>query len=41
MIANLKIEGSGLQVGAINYVPHEFRNLVLGASSKSKQLKEG
>lgn len=39
--AKLKIEGAGLQMGQLTYVPHEYRNLVLGAAFKGKKLQEG
>ncbi len=39
--AKLRIEGAGLVTGDLKYVPHEYRNLVLGASFKGKKLKEG
>jgi eukaryotic-like serine/threonine-protein kinase len=39
--AKLRIEGAGLVFGQLSYVPHEYRNLVLGAAFKGKKLKEG
>lgn len=39
--AKLRLEGLDLEIGNMKYVPHEYRNLVLGASYKGKQLKEG
>jgi eukaryotic-like serine/threonine-protein kinase len=39
--AKLRIEGAGLLSGQLTYVPHEYRNLVLGASFKGKKLSEG
>jgi eukaryotic-like serine/threonine-protein kinase len=39
--AKLRIEGAGLQMGQLTYIPHEYRNLVLGAAHKGTKLKEG
>lgn len=39
--AKLSIEGAGLVMGQLTYVPHEYRNLVLGATCKGSKLKEG
>ncbi|MFN8394341.1 MAG: PASTA domain-containing protein [Bacteroidia bacterium] len=39
--AKLRLEGVGLQLGSVKFVPHEFADLVLAASFKGKALKEG
>jgi eukaryotic-like serine/threonine-protein kinase len=39
--AKLRIEGAGLVMGQLTYVPHEYRNLVLGAALNGKKLSEG
>ncbi len=39
--AKLRLEGMNLVIGNLKYVPHEYRNLVLGASFKGDKLKEG
>ncbi|MBK9450424.1 MAG: PASTA domain-containing protein [Bacteroidetes bacterium] len=39
--AKLRLEGSGLVLGEIKFIAHEFADLVLSASFKSKNIKEG
>lgn len=39
--AKLRLEGMGLALGRVEFKPHEFADLVLSASFKSKPLKEG
>jgi beta-lactam-binding protein with PASTA domain len=39
--AKLRLEGAGLTLGKMTYVPHEFSNLVLRATHDGKDMKEG
>lgn len=39
--AKLRLEGSGLALGHIEFIPHEFADLVLSATFKSKKISEG
>jgi eukaryotic-like serine/threonine-protein kinase len=39
--AKLRLEGAGLVLGHVSYVPHEFADLVLGATYEGKPVKEG
>jgi beta-lactam-binding protein with PASTA domain len=39
--AKLRLEGAGLVLGQIKFIPHEFADLVLSATYKSKNVKEG
>ncbi|MEY3442389.1 MAG: hypothetical protein RLZZ519_670 [Bacteroidota bacterium] len=39
--AKLRLEGSGLVLGSVKFIPHEFADLVLSATYKSKNIKEG
>lgn len=39
--AKLRLEGAGLALGHVTFEPHEFADLVLGATYKDKKLNEG
>lgn len=39
--AKLRLEGANLIMGNLKYVPHQYRNLVLGAASKGQRINVG
>lgn len=39
--AKLRLEGANLVMGNLKYVPHQYRNLVLGASVKGHRIEVG
>ncbi len=39
--AKLRLEGSSLTVGKMDYVPHQYANLVISVSYKGNKIKEG
>ena len=39
--AKLRLEGGNLTIGKMDYVPHQYANLVISASYKGRKLKEG
>ena len=39
--AKLRLEGSSLSVGKMEYVPHQYANLVISVSYKGNKIKEG
>lgn len=39
--AKLRLEGSSLTVGKMEYVPHQYANLVISVSYKGQKIKEG